>query len=419
MKTVWNILKKEMLNVGRNRRRLFIMILFNLILLPCLAIIPMWAVTRKAVEGAIQKLVVPVQGVEYAPELIAYIEENESMTIVKVSDVEKMVREKQASAGLILPVDFEERLKNGEPALVMVVMDKSKSFNLEGDRLKNITQKYSETILGERLKENNISKEYLMPIQVEELNTATEQETTGSQLSLLIPGFIMTFSLTSGLAIAISSIAGEKEEQTLEPVLFTPISRTQLVFGKLLAVLANVVISALAFLFTIAFSALIFFIAVTFSLRNMDFSSVPSTTASTAAASSLPFAGVVSSLPSPIALILFVVSIIPIILLGGALQIMISSIARNSEEAYTYSLPLNIVSLMPLVVSFFLEDYVPVLWNYAIPIFGTILSMRDLLSNHIYVDSLTVMFVSSIGYAAMMIGASVWMFNREEVVFRA
>ena len=74
---------------------------------------------------------------------------------------------------------------------------------------------------------------------------------------------------------------------------------------------------------------------------------------------------------------------------------------------------------MPLVVSFFLEDYVPVLWNYAIPIFGTILSMRDLLSNHIYVDSLTVMFVSSIGYAAMMIGASVWLFNREEVVFRA
>jgi sodium transport system permease protein len=419
MKTVWNILKKEMLNVARNRRRLFMMILFNVILLPCLAIIPMWAVTRKTVEGAIQKLVVPVQGVEYAPELIAYIEQNESMTIVKAVDVEKMVHEKQASAGLILPADFEERLKNGEPALVMVVMDKSKSFNLEGDRLKNITQKYSETILEERLKENNISKEYLTPIQVEELNAATAQETTGSQLSLLIPGFIMTFSLTSGLAIAISSIAGEKEEQTLEPVLFTPISRTQLVFGKLLAVLVNVAISALGFLFTIVFSALIFFIAVTYSLRNVDFSSAPSTNASTAAASSLPFAGAVSSLPSPLSLILFVVSIIPIILLGGALQIMISSIARNSEEAYTYSLPLNIVSLLPLVVSFFLEDYVPTLWNYAIPIFGTILSMRDLLSNHIYFDSLTVMFVSSIGYAAMMIAASVWLFNREEVVFRA
>ena len=279
MKTTWSVLKKEMLNITRNRRRLFMMILFNLILLPCLAIIPMWAITRNTVQGAIQKLEVPVQGVEYAPELIAYIEENESMIIVEVADVEKMVREKQAAAGLILPADFEERLKNGEPALVIVVMDKSKSFNLEGDRLKNITQKYSETILGERLKENNISKEYLTPIQVEELNTATEQETTGSQLSLLIPGFIMTFSLTSGWSVAISSIAGEKEEQTLEPVLFTPISRTQLVFGKLLAVLVNVFFSALGFLFVIAFSALIFLIVVVFSLRNMDFSSVTSTAA--------------------------------------------------------------------------------------------------------------------------------------------
>lgn len=115
-------------------------------------------------QGAIQKLQVPVQGVEFAPELIAYIEENESMTIVKATDVGKMVREKQAAAGLILPSDFEERLKKGEPVLVLVVLDKSKSFNLEGDRLKNITQKYGETILGERLKENNISKEYLTPI---------------------------------------------------------------------------------------------------------------------------------------------------------------------------------------------------------------------------------------------------------------
>ena len=380
----------------------------------------MWAITRNTVQGAIQKLEVPVQGDEFAPELIAYIEENESMTIVKVTDVEKVVREKQAAAGLILPADFEESLKNGKPALVIVVMDKSKSFNLEGDRLKAITQKYSETILGERLKENNISQEYLTPIQVEELNTATEQETTGSQLSLLIPGFIMTFGLTSGLSIAIGTIAGEKEEQTLEPVLFTPISRTQLVFGKLLAVLANVTFSALGFLFTIAFSALIFFIAVAFSLRDLDFSSAPSTAAPVAAAaSSLPFAGAIGSLPDPLALILFVASMIPIILLGAALQIMISSFARNSEEAYTYSLPLSVLSLTPLIVSFFLEEFVPELWNYAIPIFGTILSMRDLLSNHIYVDSLSVMFISSIGYAAMMVGASVWMFNREEVVFRA
>jgi sodium transport system permease protein len=418
MKTVWIVLKKEMLNIVRNRRRLFVLILFNLIILPGLAILPMGIVARKAVQGAIQELEVPVQGVEFAPALIAYIEENESMTIVEVEDVEKLVREKQAAAGLIFTADFAESLQSEAPALVTVVMDKSKSFSLEGNRLKAIMQEYSETILAARLEENNISKEYLTPIQIEERNTATEQETTGSQLSLLIPGFIITFGLTSGLSIAISSIAGEKEEQTLEPVLFTPIGRAQLVFGKLLTVLVNVIFSVLGLLFAIVFSMLIFFVSVIFSFRGVDFSSVSSTPASVAA-SSLPFAGAISSLPGPLALVFFAISMLPIILLGAALQIMISSIARNSEEAYTYSLPLSMLSMTPMIVSFFLDEFAPVLGHYAIPIFGTILSMRDLLSNHIYADSLSVMFISSIGYAAMMVGGSIWMFNREEVVFRA
>lgn len=417
MKTVWVVLKKEILNIVRNRRRLFMTVLFNFILLPCLAILPMSVIMRKTVEDTIQKLEVPMQGMQYAPDLIAYIEENDAITIVPAEDVEKLVREKQSSVGLIVSSDFEQQIQSGESALVTVVMDRSKSLNMEGERLKSIVEKYNQSILKERLANNNISKEYLTPVQVEELNTATEQETAGSQLSLLIPGFIMTFGLTSGLSIAISSIAGEKEEQTLEPILFTPVNRAHLVIGKLLAVLVNVASAAFGFLATILFSALAFAIVMFLFLRDLDFSTISSAPASTA--SPLTISSAAAFLPSPLALILFVVSMIPIILLGAALQIMISSIARNSEEAYTFSLPLSILSLAPMIVSFFLDEFVPTLGHYAIPVFGTILSMRDLLSNHVYSSSLVVMFISSIGYAALAIGFSIWMFTREEVVFRA
>ena len=138
MKTVWMVLKKEILNIVRNRRRLFMMVLFNFILLPCLAILPMSVIMRKTVEDTIQKLEVPMQGMEYAPELVAYIEENDTITIVPAEDVEKLVREKQASAGLIVSPDFEQKVQSGESALVMVVMDRSKSLNMEGVRLKSI-----------------------------------------------------------------------------------------------------------------------------------------------------------------------------------------------------------------------------------------------------------------------------------------
>jgi sodium transport system permease protein len=73
---------------------------------------------------------------------------------------------------------------------------------------------------------------------------------------------------------------------------------------------------------------------------------------------------------------------------------------------------------MLFLAAFFLDDFVPSLWHYGIPVLGTILSMRDLLSNKLDPASLTVMFGTSAFYALLMIVLAVWMFHREEVVFR-
>jgi sodium transport system permease protein len=70
------------------------------------------------------------------------------------------------------------------------------------------------------------------------------------------------------------------------------------------------------------------------------------------------------------------------------------------------------------MLAFFMDDFVPRLWHYGIPVFGTILSMRDLLSNKLDPASLTVMFGTSTLYALLMVLLAVWMFQREDVVFR-
>jgi hypothetical protein len=44
--------------------------------------------------------------------------------------------------------------------------------------------------------------------------------------------------------------------------------------------------------------------------------------------------------------------------------------------------------------------------------------MRDLLSNHVDPASLTVMFGTSLVYVLLLLALAVWMFHREEVVFR-
>ena len=120
----------------------------------------------------------------------------------------------------------------------------------------------------------------------------------------------------------------------------------------------------------------------------------------------------------PLAVVLFLLAPVLILLFGALLELIVSTWARNDEEAYTYLTPLNFLGMIVLFAAFFLDEFTPQLWHYSLPVFGAIFSMRDLLSNKIDPASLTVMFLSSAFYVALMLGLAVWMFQREEIVFR-
>jgi sodium transport system permease protein len=417
MKLVWLIFKKEMLDVVRNRRRLVMILLFNMVILPMLAILPSALLLRRTITSITQPLQIPVQGAEYAPDLLAYIEKNRSIKFVPAQDVEALVRGKQASVGLIVPADYAEKTQSGESSILVVVIDKSKSLNPDADRLKGVIETYEKELMTARLADKGISLEYLNPIDVQERNVATDVETTASQVGLLIPGFIITFGLTSGLSVAIGSVAGEKDRQTLEPVLFTPVSRAHLVLGKLAAVLANVILSATVFTLTLLITAVTGFFTIMYFLRSIPASAVASGAPPAVGPASLPLLNGLA-LPGGLEITLFFLSALPVVLLGAALQTMISSFARNSDEGFTFSLPLSLLSMVPLFASFFLDDFKPELRHYATPIFGTILAMRDLLGGHIYTVPLLIMFISSILWAVLAIQISIWLFSREDVLFR-
>jgi sodium transport system permease protein len=232
---------------------------------------------------------------------------------------------------------------------------------------------------------------------------------------LFIPALIISFGLTAGMSIAVSSIAGEKKKLTLEPVLFTTVSRVQLVLAKLLAVMASVFITLLSIGTSFSIMGLgVVWVVV----RYVPLDKIAASAAGNAAqpSASSPLADGFHF--DPLAILLFFLAPCLIILLGAAFQILVSTWARNDEEATTYLMPLSLLPGMIFMLAFVLDDFTPQLGHYAIPILGTVLSMRDLLSNHIDPATLTVMFGTSALYAALMIALAVWMFHREEVVFR-
>jgi sodium transport system permease protein len=73
--------------------------------------------------------------------------------------------------------------------------------------------------------------------RVETADASTEAERSSGQLAWLIPFFIAIWTLTGGQMTAIDATAGEKERGTLEVLLVAPVRRTEVVFGKFLAVM--------------------------------------------------------------------------------------------------------------------------------------------------------------------------------------
>jgi len=402
MKVVIAIWRKEMLDFLRDRRKLIWALVYSLILTPALFVVPAGFLMFRTTQQMTQTLKVPIQGMENAPQLVAYLKGQE-IEAVPVTDAEKLIQEKQFTVGLIVPSDFEKRVDAGESVELVVVSDESKSLDVTANRLIGVLGTYRDELVTARLARSNLPADLLKPFTVQRRNAATATETAGSTLSLVIPGLFLTLGLTAGMQ-------GEKERLTLEPVLFTPVDRKQLVLGKLLAVLTSIVIFIVNMFFSLGLSFLgLVFVAARFTTD-------ASAASAGAFATSAPQAGGYSI--ASLDLFMTILSIVPIMVLGASIQLAISTWARSNDEAYGYLNPLSFLSSLPLIVVLFIQDVVPALWYYAIPIFGTILAMRDLLIGKWSPISLAVMFISSLVYALLASGWAVWMFGREDVVFR-
>ncbi len=420
MKVVWVVFAKEFQDIVRNRRRFIWMLISSFVIFPALFVAPYGLILGRMTAQTVNKLEIPVQGMENAPGLMAYLEQKQDIQPVPVPDVEQVVLDKKYPVGLIVPSDYASQLAVGQSVKLVLVADLRKTMDFSGTRLTSAINDYADTIRTERIQQQGLPDSFFYPLVVEQRNAATATETTGSQLGLLIPGLIISMGLGAGMPVAVASIAGEKKNLTLEPVLFTTVNRVHLILAKLLAVLASIIFNLLSMflMFGISAAALGF---VLYRSANGNLSALAKSMGASDPAVTSTVTGVAKGggyTVQPLAILLFLLAPFLIILLGALLELIISTWARNDEEAYTYLTPVNFLGVIVLFAAFFLDEFTPQLWQYGLPVFGAIFSMRDLLSNRIDPASLTVMFASSTVYVLVMLGLAVWMFHREEVVFR-
>jgi sodium transport system permease protein len=321
---IWAVFRKEFRENLRDRRTLLSALVFGPLFGPILvAGLVQFSITH-AEEQSEENIALAVTHAERAPNLLAYLTAR-GIDIEKVQLDESGTRQAVATQKhkivLDIPVDFGDRLQEGQPAPVVLYSDGSRGFERRGvGRVRSLISQYGIEIAQLRFLARGIDPISVLPISVQEIDVSTPS--SRSVIVLNVMTYIVLLSmLAGGLYLAIDATAGERERGSLEVLLTAPVPREHLIYGKIAACAAYMLISLV--LTVVMFSVALSFVG-------------------------LEQLGVTANL-GPAAAATLIACCAPLILFGASYLSIISGFAKSYREAQTYLGLIITIPTMPLM----------------------------------------------------------------------
>ncbi len=242
---------KEIVDALRDRRTLLVVLLSSVLMGPLVLIALSGLIA--SFETHAERREVFVAGIEHAPGLKNYFERQTYAVRAAPADFEARLRNaKLGDPVVVVPPDFEAALLRGDaPVLALVSDSANKQAEAGSARIHRLLSGYGRERVTLSLALRGVSTELLEPLRVEEQDLASTQ-TRATQLTGMLPFFVMLAVLYGALNAALDTTAGERERGSLEPLLMNPTEHLALVLGKWGAVAAVgmliAVLSCLSFL---------------------------------------------------------------------------------------------------------------------------------------------------------------------------
>jgi len=328
----------------------------------------------------------------------------ESGKINYISDIKKeAVKEEEIDAVVVIPKDFQEKIKNQESANIDLII---KSTNTKSSNatavISAVVAEFDSQVLQKRFSDQNIDPKILSKVSILPEDVATEKETGGFVLGFLIPLFIVMWSIVGGQYTAIDVSAGEKERKTLESLLLTSVRRRDVVFGKFLAVSSVALVSVIIAIGSF-YTALIY--AGGFGPMDTTGSGMAGTVA-------------VNFSIEPQAILLLLAVSVFLILMFSAIILSIAIFAKSFKEAQNYIGPSYLVVILPVVLVNSIPGFEPTLWYFAIPAVNATLLFKEILMGTYDFGHIFLTMGSLIIYSVIAISIAIKIYSREEVLFR-
>lgn len=221
-------------------------------------------------------------------------------------------------------------------------------------------------------------------------NQANDEQVSGQILGRLLPMLILIMLFSGVMSVAQNSIAGEKERGTIATLLVTPMHRSELAFGKIVA------ISGISLL-----SAISSFIGIVLSLPNMIGG----------------MGGAVSFNYGTSDYIVLFAIIISTVLIMAAIVSILSTLAKDVKNAASLCMPLMLIMVFLGIISMLSNDISTNTAVYLIPFYNSTLAMTALLQHELALLNAVVTVGANIAYTVCAVLVLTKMFNNEKVMF--
>ena len=327
MRTLLTVFRKEVVDNFRDRRTVVSALLMGPLFGPLLFALIINLSIEQSLSNLDAKMELPVIGSEHAPNLIRFLS-SRNIDVVAGPESREAAIEAVTSGTydvvVVVPEGFGEQLADATPARVELVSDQANTqADREARRARNALNAYSQELATVRLAARGINPMALRPINIDEIDVSTPSGRSGILLGMLSYFFIFAL-LMGGMYLAIDATAGERERGSLEPLLSLPVTRDQLIYGK---IAATCVFMALSLLLSLCS----FFVALKF---------LP-----------LQQLGMTPNFGPDVLLFAFLL-LLPFILLGAAIMTLVASFTKSYKEAQTW---LSIVLIAPTLPILFVS----------------------------------------------------------------
>jgi len=390
MNNIWEVVKKELKDILRDRKTLVMTFLLPIFIIPLLFTF-MFSNMDTMIPSETNQYNIAINSNDR--NVLDIFTNNPTLHIVEDSGQEAIDNAYEGNTLVYVEVDsqFHEKLTNNEiPSIHLYYDTTSQRAQTAVEIIESTLSSYQLSYVSQILQENGLPEQMLHPFNyVIHARDESVDSASAMILGMLIPLMLIGYSASGILPIVTDLGAGEKERGTLEPLLSTSVSRNSILVGKLIVVTTFCIITCIL-------SAAGLLLSFHFGLQDMNFILGISTVNN----------GIILGIS-----ILYSIFI-------SAVLLMISTYARTIKEANTYLTPFILIPMLLSFITMYM-DVNSIHHSFLhVPILNVVIIIKSIVVNQLHYTHLYITVAWSIIYIIIAMFIARKMYDMEEIIFR-